>query len=186
MNFLVGQAAEECMTDDDAAARADAFARQAAAMRRPLSAYFYRRVRNPSEVEDLVQEVFLRLTVRGLPERADHASAYIFQIAASVLTDRHRRRTVRHADDHVSFDPETDGGVDFDPGRIYAGKQALSAATAALLTMPERTRSIFLLKRLDGLRHQTIAVQLGISVSAVEKHLVKAIEHLMAHAGEAR
>jgi RNA polymerase sigma-70 factor (ECF subfamily) len=54
------------------------------------------------------------------------------------------------------------------------------------MTMPERTRAIFLLKRLDGLRHQAIATQLGISVSAVEKHMVRAIEHLMAHAGDAR
>jgi RNA polymerase sigma-70 factor (ECF subfamily) len=171
---------------EDAAARADAFARQAAAMRGPLLAYFRRRVRNAGEIEDLVQEVFLRLTVRGTPDTTDHASGYIFQTAASVLTDRHRRRTVRHADEHVLLDAETQDDQNFDPARIYAGKQALNAAAAALMTMPERTRAIFLLRRLDGLRHQAIALQLGISVSAVEKHMAKAIEHLMAHAGDAR
>ena len=174
------------MTTPEETDRADAFAKQASAMRGPLLAYFRRRVRNASEVEDLVQEVFLRLTVRGTPDTLDHASSYIFQTAASVLTDRHRRRTVRHADDHVMLDPETLGDQDFDPSRILAGKQALNAAAAALMTMPERTRAIFLLKRLDGLRHQAIATQLGISVSAVEKHMVRAIEHLMAHAGDVR
>jgi RNA polymerase sigma-70 factor (ECF subfamily) len=52
--------------------------------------------------------------------------------------------------------------------------------------MPERTRTIFLLKRLDGLRHKAIATQLGISISAVEKHIVRAMEHLMACAGDVR
>jgi RNA polymerase sigma factor (sigma-70 family) len=177
----------ETMTEaDETAARTEAFAQAAGAMRGPLVAYFRRRVRNASEVEDLVQEVFLRLTVRGTPDSLDHISAYIFQTAASVLTDRHRRRTVRHAEEHVALDPELSGEQDFDPARIYAGKQALNAAAAALMTMPERTRAIFLLKRLDGMRHKSIALQLGISVSAVEKHMTKAIEHLMAHAGDAR
>ncbi|TXC70551.1 RNA polymerase sigma factor [Sphingomonas ginsenosidivorax] len=182
----MNSANDAAMSEDDIAARNDAFTRHAAAMRNPLNAYFRRRVREASDVEDLVQEVFLRLTVRGAPAHLDGASGYIFQTAASVLADRHRRRTVRHADDHVAHDPEAHGENDFDPHRIMAGKQALHAAAAALLTMSERTRTIFLLKRLDGLRHQAIANQLGISVSAVEKHIVRAMEHLMAYAGEGR
>ncbi len=171
---------------DDEAARNDAFTRHAAAMRGPLLAYFRRRVHDATECEDLVQEVFLRLTIRGTPDHLDGANGYIFQTAASVLADRHRRRLVRHADDHVVMDTDMHGGSDFDPHRIAAGRQALFAAAAALLTMPERTRTIFLLKRLDGLRYQDIAVQIGISVSAVEKHVVRAMQHLMIHAGEER
>ena len=174
------------MTTPEETARADAFAKQASAMRGPLIAYFRRRVRNASEVEDLVQEVFLRLTVRGTPDTLDHASSYIFQTAASVLTDRHRRRTVRHVDEHVMLDPDLRGEQDFDPARIHAGKQALNVAVAVLMTLPERTRTIFLLRRVDGLRHQAIATRLGVSVSAVEKHMVRAVEHLMAHAGDVR
>jgi RNA polymerase sigma factor (sigma-70 family) len=171
---------------EDEASKTDVFTRHASAMRLPLLAYFRRRVREANEVEDLVQEVFLRLMVRGTPDHLDGASGYIFQTAASVLADRRRRRTVRHADDHVSLDPESHGDADFDPHRIAAGRQSLRAAAAALLTMPERTRTIFLLKRLEGLRYQAIASQLGISVSAVEKHVVRAMEHLMAHVGDKR
>ena len=85
----MGMARGELMNDaSDAAARADAFARQAAAMRGPLTAYFRRRVRNAGEVEDLVQEVFLRLTVRGTPDTTDHASAYIFQIGRASCREK--------------------------------------------------------------------------------------------------
>jgi RNA polymerase sigma-70 factor (ECF subfamily) len=47
-----------------------------------------------------------------------------------------------------------------------------------LLRMPERTRTVFILRRLEGQRFQDIAVHLGISVSAVEKHMVRAIQQL--------
>jgi len=43
-----------------------------------------------------------------------------------------------------------------------------------------RTRTIFILHRLEGRRYRDVAAQLGISVSAVEKHMVRAVQHLTA------
>jgi RNA polymerase sigma-70 factor (ECF subfamily) len=59
------------------------------------------------------------------------------------------------------------------------GKERLVRATAVLLELPERTRVIFVLRRLEGMRFNDIAARLGISVSAVEKHMQRAITHLM-------
>ncbi|MGH1559779.1 RNA polymerase sigma factor [Caulobacter segnis] len=139
-------------------------------------------MRNAGEVEDLVQEVFLRLTVRGTPDNTDHASAYIFQTAARrsgrSLSPPHSApcRRARRAG------PGLAGEQGLRSGPHLCRQAGLNAAAAALMTMPERTRTIFLPRRIDGLRHQAIATQLGLSVSAVEKHMVRAIEHLMAHA----
>jgi RNA polymerase sigma-70 factor (ECF subfamily) len=79
---------------------------------------------------------------------------------------------------HVEFDSELHAEDEIDPQRILGGKEDLHAATAALLRLPERTRTVFILRRLEGRRHRDIAMQLGISVSAVEKHMVRAILHL--------
>jgi RNA polymerase sigma-70 factor (ECF subfamily) len=57
-------------------------------------------------------------------------------------------------------------------------RQELHAATLALLRLPERTRTVFILRRLEGMRFHEIASHLGISVSAVEKHMVRAIHQL--------
>ena len=65
-----------------------------------------------------------------------------------------------------------------DPLRILEGKEELHAATASLPGLPERTRTVFILRRLEGQKYQDIAAHLGISVSAVEKHMVRAIQHL--------
>ena len=154
----------------------------AVAFRSALMRFFRRKLRDVNDVEDLVQEVFLRVATRQGDE-IENLGGYVFQTAASVLADRHRRRTVRHADDQVPFDSERHSGTDFDAGRVMENREALRAVAAALLILPERTRAIFVLRRLEGQSYKDIAVQFGISVSAVEKHMVRAVQHLMTSPG---
>ena len=151
--------------------------------RTSLQRYFIRRVRDRAEAEDLVQDVFVRLTRRGGLGDVTNLSGYIFETAASVLQDRARRRHVRAADAHDIFDNERHAGEDFAPDRVFDGKERLSRVGAALLELPERTRHIFVLRRLEGMRYNDIASQLGISVSAVEKHMQRAVAFLTQRLG---
>lgn len=155
-----------------------ALAREAEPVRRWLIGYFRRRVRNEGDVEDLVQEVFARIVARDSTRPVEHLGGYVLRTAASVLADRGRRAASRHVDLHVEFDEIRHGDEEIDPERVLSGKEDLHAATAALLSLPERTRTVFVLRRLEGHRHADIARHLGISVSAVEKHMVRAIRHL--------
>lgn len=140
--------------------------------------YFARRVRNRSDLEDLVQDVFARIAARDSATPIENLGAYVMRTAASVLVDRARRRAARQGGMHVVFDGERHGGWETDPERLLSAKEDINAATAALLALPERTRAVFVLRRLQGLRHREIADRLGISVSAVEKHMVRAVDHL--------
>jgi RNA polymerase sigma-70 factor (ECF subfamily) len=153
-------------------------AQEAEPLRAPLTRYFRRRVKDPAEVEDLVQEVFARIVARRDIGPIANLGGYVFQTASSVLADQARRRAARRAEAHVVFDPDRHANTDFDAGRIVVGRDDLRRATDALRALPERTRTIFLLHRLDGRRYRDIATELGISVSAVEKHMVRAIQHL--------
>lgn len=158
--------------------RRGALAREAEPLRRSLTRFFQRRVRQGADVEDLVQEVFTRIVARDSTRPVEHLAGYVFQTAANVLADRGRQRLARHADTHIEFDPEQHGRNEIDPERILSGKDRLRVANAALLSLPERTRTIFILHRLEGYRHREIAEQLGITVSAVEKQIIKAVQHL--------
>ncbi|CAA9483283.1 MAG: hypothetical protein AVDCRST_MAG91-133 [uncultured Sphingomonadaceae bacterium] len=131
-----------------------------------------------------MQEVFTRIVARDSTRPVENLDGYVFQTAASVLADRGRRRWSRHADDHEEFDPAHHGDDQLDPERVLSGKESLRAATAALLSLPERTRTIFILHRLEGYKHREIAAQLGISVSAVEKQMIRAIQHLAKTVGK--
>src|SRR5262249_41470155 len=68
--------------------------------RAPLNSYFWRRVRDRSDAEDLTQEVFARLTRHPDQNNGLSIDAYVFKIASTVLTDWHRNRSSRKADQH--------------------------------------------------------------------------------------
>ena len=143
-----------------------------------LTRYFGRRIRDYAEVEDMVQDVFARMVARDNPEPIENLGGYILKTAVSVLADRARLRSSRGVGLHVAFDSELHGEEEIHPERVLVGREDLHAATASLLGLPERTRTVFILRRLEGQRYRDIARHLGISVSAVEKHMVRAIQHL--------
>lgn len=151
---------------------------EAGPVRSWLKRYFQRRVRDIAEIEDMVQDVFARMVARDSTEPVEHLGGYVLKTASSVFADWVRRRSSHAANLHVSFEPELHGEEEADPERILGGREELQAATKVLLQLPERTRTVFILRRLEGQRFQDIAAHLGISVSAVEKHMVRAIHQL--------
>ncbi|MDG2535360.1 sigma-70 family RNA polymerase sigma factor [Sphingomonas sp. HITSZ_GF] len=137
-----------------------------------LMAFFLRRVRNPTDAEDLTQEVFVRMLNLTEDRPSD---AYVFQIAQNLLIDRSRKHLVRERYRHgVAADAgrELD---DFDPHRLVEGRDQLAKIVGALGEMPERTRTIFVLYRVENMRQETIANAFGISSSAVKQHVAKAM-----------
>lgn len=148
-----------------------------------LVAYFLRRVRDPAEAEDLAHDVFLRLA--GIPlEQLRSADAYVFQVAANLLKDRARRSKVRAdhaAADTVADDPEELEARSLDPERIEAARRSLTALMARLRELPERTREIFILYRIENVARRDIAHAYDLSLSTVEKEIARATAHLMLH-----
>ncbi|WP_417613421.1 RNA polymerase sigma factor [Parasphingorhabdus sp.] len=148
-----------------------------------LIAFFLRRTCNYAEAEDLAQEVFVRIASK------DHAAmrqtdAYIFQVAANLLRDRSRRAQVR-TDYAARLRLSDEFGIDpLDPHRITAGRQSLALLTSALAELPDRTRQIFMLFRYEQIDQRTIAESFGISVSAVEKHVHRAMANLIKALGD--
>lgn len=161
-------------------------ARKSEALRDALRRYFGRQGCAPHEIDDLVQEVFLRIIQRGDADRVEQLDGYIFQTAASVLTDRHRRRRVRAADRHEPFEIEHHPRDDVSPDEVLLGREALGQVGAALLALPERTRQVFVLRRFEEMSFREIALRLGLSLSAVEKHMLRAVRSLKARLGDDR
>lgn len=151
-----------------------------------LKAYFLKRAPAGVDADDLVQDVFVRLARRGELASIRQVEGYLFQTAANVLTDRARHRIARRRDDHIAFREIDHAREDTSPETVLMGREALTRLAAALDELPERRRAVFLLHRIDGLRYGDIAARLGISVSSVEKHMIKALAHLAAWLEEHR
>lgn len=152
-----------------------------ARFRRPLLSYFARRVADPSEVEDLTQEVFLRILRRAGAVPVDNPEIYVFRIAVNLLRDRARRAATHRATEHASLNDRTsEFGVepalveDREPERVLLSQEALAEVMRVLGKLDARTREIFVLSRLERMKHRDIAAIYGMTVSAVEKHVAKA------------
>jgi RNA polymerase sigma factor (sigma-70 family) len=143
-----------------------------------LLRYFARRGINPADLEDVTQEVFARLFARQGLAAIERRDAYLFETAAHVAVDHYRRSTVRHATLQDAYEDSLHGRREFSPERVHAGEEELQLLVVALRELPERMRHIFVLARLENMPYAQIAHQLQISVSAIEKNLVKAIAHL--------
>jgi RNA polymerase sigma-70 factor (ECF subfamily) len=147
-------------------------------VRPALLAYFLRRVRSHADAEDLTQDVFLRLADLDKTDLRS-ADAYVFRMAANLLADRARRQNVRNrfASEITSVEG---GGVDgLCPYRIAAGRRSLAVLAERLNDLPERTRNIFVLYRIENVNKRAIADALGVTTRTVEIHVARAMAHLM-------
>ncbi|WP_326523637.1 RNA polymerase sigma factor [Sphingomonas sp.] len=139
-----------------------------------LMSFFLRRMRDVTEAEDLTQEVLLRVSEHAATIDPSRPDAYVFQIAANMLRDRARRTRVRSAYQAEASALRTGWIDELDPDRVMQGRQSLNAVLAALRDLPERTRTIFVLFRLEHMKQREIATMLGISIRTVEQHVIRA------------
>lgn len=152
--------------------------------RGPLMSYFLKRTSSREEAEDLTQQVFLRLlSAKGVESHA----GYVFTCASNLLKDRTRSFSRRV--EHISLDDapeETHEVIELDPERIVCGRQEAARVLATLDKLGERTRDMFILFRLEGLRQAEIARLYGCTRDNVEKHVAKATKALMRKYGRER
>jgi RNA polymerase sigma factor (sigma-70 family) len=83
----------------------------------PLIRYFAKRIRETYDVDDLIQEVFIRLVRQAAIESVQQIDSYVFQTAANVIRDRARRQAARHHREHHEL---TEG----DPQQFQVGERA--------------------------------------------------------------
>jgi RNA polymerase sigma-70 factor (ECF subfamily) len=154
--------------------------RMATTYRDALGRFFARRVREPADVPDLVQEVFLRLSRLPDPAAVDKPEHFLFVTAANVLKDRARRAAVRGQGLHDPLPDEDLPGSEIPADRVLAGREAAARLRAALAELPERQRDVFVLRVLEGMKMADVARALSISTRAAEKHQAKALAHVAA------
>ena len=153
--------------------------------RGPLVAYFLKRLKSRNEAEDLTQEVFVRLLNHPDKNNGQTIEGYVFTIAANLLRDRAKSVAAAVQKQAHSLDvlDEKDAFSanlieDRNPERVLVGRQTIQDVLDALAELSERTRDVFILARLENVQHREIAAMYGVSVSAVEKMMMKAMAHL--------
>lgn len=158
--------------------------------RNALKRFFSRKLRDPTEAEDLVQEVLLRLTVKlrsggSSSSPLKTGTSYIFLTARSVLMDKLRRDRVREHDAHCGLEEAVAMEVS-SAECVYSAEERVERISRLMQDFSPRVHEVFIMHRVEGLAYSEIAKALGISVSTVEKHMIAALRFLMHQAAEAQ
>lgn len=151
-----------------------------AQMRPALVQYFRRKCGSTAEAEDLAHDVLVSALHHANWTSLEQAKGYIFRSAVNRWRDRGRRRLTQGGvlpwNDDAPY--STDEGNSSE--RVVAGREEMAAVIQALNELPERTREVFVLQRLEQMTYPQIAEGLGMALSTVEKHMIRALAHLTA------
>jgi RNA polymerase sigma-70 factor (ECF subfamily) len=155
------------------------------AARPDLVRFFTARLRSKEAAEDLVQDMYERVLRVPQDEPIGNPMAYLYRLGTNLLLDQARydgRRMVRDAV-WSELNRARLAGVDIvdEPGaeRVADAKQRLDRLLAAAKTLPPRTQQAFQLHKLEGRSHAETALVMGVSRSAVEKHISTALKFLL-------
>ncbi len=135
-----------------------------------LLAYIIRRSRNPSDADDFLQETLLRVLEQSKKQEIENPLAYAFRVADTVIYARARRNlreTELGDEDYECELPLADEQL--------AYKQRVAVLRDAVNALPPLRRKVFVKRHFEGQSRAEIAHDLGISVEAVKKHLVRAM-----------
>jgi len=157
----------------DAPARAR-FLQVFLAQRGRMESLVSRRVGCRATAADLVQDLFLRFWRRPQVE-IESLDSYLMRCAGNIAIDHLRSEGVRERVNDSLPEP-LEQSLDSEPQAALEADSDLRRIEAALRLLPERTRHIFLLNRIHGRTYGEIAKVMNLSQSAVEKHMMRALE----------
>jgi RNA polymerase sigma factor (sigma-70 family) len=139
---------------------------------------FLTRQVGPDSAADLAQEVFLRAAASTQLQSLASPRGFLYCIARNAMIDRSRRQKCR-----IVTQPLTralDAVCAAQQEQLLEEDDLKSALDRALSGLPHKTRTIFILHRFEEMSYRAIHRELGISVAAVEYHMMKALAHLRA------
>jgi RNA polymerase sigma factor (sigma-70 family) len=150
-----------------------------------LRKFIRRRVADPLDAEDILQEVFYELVeANRLLMPIEHVTGWLFRVARNRITDLFRKKKPERLGDAVAGDgeelrveellPSPDAG----PDALYARGVLLEELEFALEELPEEQRAVFVGHEIEGRSFKEMAAETGVSVNTLLARKRYAVLHL--------
>jgi len=157
--------------------------------RTKLGNFIRRRVRDPSEADDILQDVFHEFVqAYRLPAPIEQVSAWLFRVARNRIIDRFRKKREQPLPE-MADDPDDPDNADYrldlalpaydaGPEAVYARSALLKALQDALNELPENQREVFVAHELEGHSFKELALGSGVGVNTLLARKRYAVLHL--------
>lgn len=156
----------------------DAIAREQPRLRN----FIRRRVADPGDAEDILQDVFYELVAAyRLMQPVEQVGAWLFRVARNRIVDLFRKRKreagATDSEEMLRWEdllPSPDAG----PEALFARGVLMDELDAALDELPEEQREVFIAHEIDGRSFKELAAETGLSVNTLLSRKHYAVLHL--------
>ena len=158
--------------------------------RKRLVNFIRRRIRDPEDAEDILQDVFQEFVqAYRLPAPIEQASAWLFRAARNRIVDRFRKKREEPLADLPAGEEESSGEYRLDlalpahdagPEALYARAVLLKALQGALDELPANQREVFIAHELEGLSFKDMVAESGVALNTLLARKRYAVLHLRA------
>jgi RNA polymerase sigma factor (sigma-70 family) len=156
----------------------DWFLREVFPLEGVLMQFLHQNWRNKNDIEDLRQDVYMRVYEAAQKEIPEKAKPFILKTARNLLVDRVRREHVVPIEAVADLDALGAAIEAPGPERSAIARDMLRRLQAALDRLPPRCREAVVLKQIEGLSRREIAERMDISQDTVSEHLTVGIRAL--------
>ncbi len=152
-----------------------------------LRNFIRRRVPDPRDAEDILQDVFYELVeANRLLVPIGHVTGWLFRVARNRITDLFRKKTpesfsdtaVADEDDELLLLEDLLPSPDAGPEALYVRNVLLTALELAVDELPEEQRMVFVAHELEGRSFKQMAAESGVSVNTLLSRKRYAVLHL--------
>lgn len=128
------------------------------------------------DVDDLVQESYLRTWKARLAHPIVSTKSFLFQVARHLAIDVVRKKLAAPTDSLVDLEATAVLEESADAAAALSRQEKIDLLIAALSTLPDRTREIVFLRKFQGLPQKQVAARFSISERTVEVQLAKGMK----------
>jgi RNA polymerase sigma factor (sigma-70 family) len=140
-----------------------------------LRNFIRRRVADPRDAEDILQDVFYRLVeANRLLMPIDHVTAWLFRVARNRITDLFRQKKPEQFSETIFTMPSPDAG----PEVLYARRILLEELELAINELPEEQRRVFVGHEVEGRSFKEMAGESGVSLNTLLSRKRYAVRYL--------
>jgi RNA polymerase sigma factor (sigma-70 family) len=152
-----------------------------------LRNFIRRRVADPRDAEDVLQDVFYKLVeANRLLMPIDHVTGWLFRVARNRITDLFRKKQPENFSDTALQDDEGEAlqiedllpSPDAGPEALYLRQVLLDELELALDELPEEQHEVFVAHELEGRSFKELSAETGVSVNTLLSRKRYAVLHL--------